>query len=271
MLTMKQKDTNQNLRKLKCADLYDPSHPEADWSGFVPRRSSKKHIPTPPVQVTTIDGNGIGPSENSRTEEWTKPARKIVGHKESGAVSGCNAVVADQIHNSSTFSLIGGPIPGNDPSSMGPSRWETEAQVAARRKSTDLCQLTDNGRSMQVRGRKRKSDISNQKLKTFCPKRDNTGDNQMNIEKTNADPMDLVGFRAHTHGRSSFLDGLGSEIAKTTNEATKFVSTTPYATDGNLPTDPYCINANGDRRKDLLLENFSSVVPGYSGKRTFID
>eukprot|EP01083_Nonionella_stella_P118105 352481_1 len=71
--------------EVHCDDLYDPNHPVADWSGFVSLRSKRKHIPSKPNQITAIDGNGYGPTTNVETEEWTKPARKIVGHRESGA------------------------------------------------------------------------------------------------------------------------------------------------------------------------------------------
>ena len=88
------------------------------------------------------------------------------------------------------------------------------------------------------------------------------------------DPFDFVGFRAvgaNCLGSGSFLEGIGREITKGAHfDAPKFVSTAPFATDGNLPTDPYK-TASGERKKDLLLENFSSVVPGYTGKRRFID
>ena len=40
---------------------YDPSHRDADWSGFV-AFTSKKHVETPPSQLKTND-TGIAPDE----------------------------------------------------------------------------------------------------------------------------------------------------------------------------------------------------------------
>ena len=79
---------------------------------------------------------------------------------------------------------------------------------------------------------------------------------------------DLVGFRAHKGGAvKGLLSDIGKEIAQNIYQNNTHVAPAPYATDGNLPTDPY-LSADGQRRKDLLLENFSSVTPGYTGKRT---
>ena len=71
----------------------------------------------------------------------------------------------------------------------------------------------------------------------------------------------------------SFLKEIGEAVTANLSSVCpsmgNVLSTAPYATDGSLPTDPYK-SVSGERRKDLLLENFSSVVPGYTGKRTFI-
>lgn len=43
---------------------YDPSHPDADWSGYV-AFVSKKHVEAPPCQLKTND-TGIAPDEGKR-------------------------------------------------------------------------------------------------------------------------------------------------------------------------------------------------------------
>jgi len=80
---------------------------------------------------------------------------------------------------------------------------------------------------------------------------------------------ELIGFRQHQGGKNtSFLKGLGKEVARSKEfQKPKNVVTAPYATEGNLPTDPYK-NANGERSKDMFVENFkSSKMPGYTGRR----
>lgn len=234
---------------------YIPDHPDADWSGFVARRTSRKHIPCKPDQLAAIEGNGLCPGNNVPTDEWKKPARKIVGHRESGADS---EVGAEGQSRSSTFSLIGGPVPTSSPSKFSPECWETEAQAANRKLKTDLHQLTDNGRSMHVRGRKC----------SILRNDDNEAKNSVeeDVSRCNSnskDPSDFIGFRASnvrvtSCNDPSFLKDLGDAVVDMRSSMT-------FAT----PFDPYK-NASGERRKDLLYENFSSVVPGYTGKRTFI-
>ena len=267
---------------MPCNDFYDPAHKDADWSGFIPKRSNRKHITTHPVQLESVDGNTITPSVEAQTDEWTKPARKIVGHEESGAdIDDSNTNPNQSVNDfkrSLTFSLIGGPIPANCPESVSSTCWETETQAATRKKGTDLHQLTDNGRSMHVRGRKRRASVNKNGISTFNYNSlsENESRNYGSEEScgSNEDLFDFVGFRAVDSSRcksACFLKHIGKEIAKDTKfEAPKFVSTAPFATDGNLPTDPYK-TVSGERKKDLLLENFSSVVPGYTGKRSFID
>ena len=242
-----------------CSDGYDPNHPDADWSGFVSKRTSRKHMPCKPDQLTAIDGNGFGPGNNVSTEEWTKPARKIVGHRESGADS--ESGEKDQLR-SSTFSLIGGPVPPSIPSKFSPECWETEAQAANRKLKTDLHQLTDNGRSQHVRGRKG-SVLDCTQAKNATRENEPCCKSEENIRK---DPTNFIGFRASnvrvTCNDSSFLKDLGDAVVNLRSSAS-------FVTDAVTPFDPYK-SASGERRKDLLYENFSSVVPGYTGKRTFI-
>ena len=263
------------------SDFYDPKHKDADWSGFIPKRSNRKHIKSQHTQLESADGNAIAPCKGVSTDEWKKPARKIVEHKESGAEideSIANpSKSANNFKRSLTFSLIGGPIPANCPESVSSTCWETEAQTAAQKKGTDLHQLTDNGRSKHVRGKKQITSVNNDSIITpNCTSlsHDESGNDALEETCGLKDSFDFVGFRAvnsSQYGSTSFLKHIGKEIAKDTNfEAPKFVSTAPFATDGNLPTDPYK-TVSGERKKDLLLENFSSVVPGYTGKRSFIN
>ena len=246
----------QSRSQVHDCDEYNPDHPDADWSGFVSKRSSRKHIPSKPDQLVAINGNGIGPDENVPTKEWTKPARKIVGHRESGADSECDASGAGR---SSTFSLIGGPVPSSSPSKFKPECWETEAQAANRISKTGLHQLTDNGRSMHVRGRKGNVRVNASQPEDVSQVNESRSESEETIPR---DASDFIGFRASnvkvTCNDPSFLKGLGDAVMN-------LRKTVPNVT----PFDPYK-SASGERRKDLLYENFSSVVPGYTGRRTFI-
>jgi len=77
----------------------------------------------------------------------------------------------------------------------------------------------------------------------------------------------LIGFRQHKGGQQkSFLADLGKEVARSaTFQKPKHVVTAPFATEGNLPTDPYA--HDGGRSKDLFLENYKGQIPGYTGRR----
>jgi len=236
--------------------IYDPDHPDADWSGFIAGKSCRKHIPSQPNQLVPLDGNGFGPRNGVPTAEWTKPARKTVRHRESGADNTCEKT------QSSTFTLIGGPIPETSPSKFASECWETEAQAAARKRKTDLEQLTDHGRSMYIKGRKRsivnKDSAENRQHEVLPPTRSEPSPRK--------DSSDFTGFRSSNAKVScsdaSFLAEVGEAVAKVR-------SSYSFSTDSATPFDPYK-TASGERRKDLLLENFSSTVPGYTGKRTFM-
>ncbi len=266
------------------SDVYNPDHPDADWSGFVSRRSCRRHNENQPAQIAAVcDGTNFGPVDGVQTADWSKPARRIVPYRESGTVSRNDGSQSCEINGlgptkSSTFSLIGGPIPVNSPSSFSPTCWETETQAAARKRKTELQQLTNKGRSIHVRGRKRRSTIDAgdsdaqqldsclNKLRTYP---DSSSCHEGNIHNSN-DPTDLIGFRANftSFTDQNFLREIGDAVGASLSSVTIPCSTAPFATDDNLPTDPYR-SESGERRKDLLLENFSSVVPGYTGKRTF--
>ena len=245
-------------------------HPDADWSGYVPQPCRKKRIEDPKVQLTPLDGNGIGPSDFAETEEWTKPALKIIPHKESDAGPGDASFSSHgDLKRSLTFNLIGGPVPVNHPMNVGSGCWETEAQIFSRRKATDLRQLTDKGRSMHVRGRKCHVPNTNDSPQTTKSENNRNSSTKKDGggNKVASNGSNFIGFRSK---QNFFLKDIGKEIANTTNFSSAPVLTAPFATDENLPTDPYK-GISGERKKDLLLENFSSVVPGYTGMRTFID
>ncbi len=101
---------------------YDPSHPDADWSGYV-SVSSRKHVREP---------------KRGDEEKW-KPKKRILASK----------------NNDSTLNLIGGPVPNNDPSTLGSCNWQSEAQAASGRTKTTVDQLTETGRS-QIRYKNKK-------------------------------------------------------------------------------------------------------------------
>ena len=301
---------------------YNPNHPDADWSGFVSKRTNRKHIQTQSDQLApSIDGTSFGPREEICTNDWSKPARKIVGHRESGTSStvvdpqqyrrhhqqqhqpNCqesynhsNDDILSSPIRSSTFSLIGGPIPVDSPSNVSSKCWETEAQAAARKRKTELEQLTNKGRSNHVRGRKRRTVImdneNNEQEAANSASFDSNDENQISVvaeqqqqnqqqnTSCNDDPRELIGFRSNFTScctDPNFLRDISEAVTKSNPSPLTMIkssnlSTAPYAMDPNLPTDPYKSNdVSGERRKDLLLENFSSVVPGYTGKRTFIN
>ena len=245
---------NRHKSGYQCSDIYDQDHPDADWSGFVPKPCSKKHyckdIPRAvKVQLNTSEDNlFFAPREDADThDDWMKKPRKRSYPQ----------------MNNNTFSLIGGPVPMNDPNAVGPKSWVTTARAATSKVPTDLSQLTHNGRSMHVRGLKKiePRSASNSNVEALP----NTVGEDGNTSKLGSarNPDDLIGFRTPCGATKSLLSGLGKELAKEI-KCTRYVSPAPYATDGNVPTDPY-MTATGERRKDMLVENYSSVVPGYTG------
>ena len=253
------------LQKMQNATGYDPSHPDADWSGFVAPRTSRKHPDGIPAAMA-VHISLEGPNQDAETVEWARPARKQM-------------VGAARSEEASTFSLIGGPIPCEDPSAFDPSKWITEASASMgadeQNNSTDMTRLTDNGRAMHIRGKKTlvpdNHEESNNSERAKSRKEDGNTEQTPFLHNDGQDLTKLAGYRSHQGGASkSLLDGLAVDVAKNVQTAKCMaVSSSPYATDGNLPTDPY-IAADGHRKKDLLLENYSSVIPGYTGKRTFI-
>mmetsp|Transcript_889 Transcript_889/g.1532 ORF Transcript_889/g.1532 Transcript_889/m.1532 type:complete len:263 (-) Transcript_889:6002-6790(-) len=228
---------------------YDPSHPDADWSGFVSSRSQRKHIPCQPNQLCALNSCGLGPKENVNTADWTKPARKIV--------QGAPCVENDKPHSirSSTFSLIGGPVPLDSPNLYSPGWWETETQAAARKRKTDLQQLTVQGRSKYIKGKKSLSAIEGKFEVNDVQNVKSQPCSGMN------DVSQVPGFRS----RSTKLKFSDPIYLKGVCDAMEKLRPPdgPFAIDVSAPFDPYR-TATGERRKDLLVENFRSVVPGYN-------
>jgi hypothetical protein len=102
---------------------YDPNHQDADWSGYV-SISSRKHVQG---------------QKHGEEDEW-KPSKRIDIAPKS---------------NDSTLDLIGGPVPKDDPSTLDPRNWQSEAQAASVRTKTTVDQLTETGRS-QIRCKNKK-------------------------------------------------------------------------------------------------------------------
>jgi hypothetical protein len=63
--------------------------------------------------------------------------------------------------------------------------------------------------------------------------------------------------------------GLGAEVARSLRRPEKKtgINSAPFATDGNLPTDPY-MGPNG-RSKDMFMENYKNggAIIGFTGNR----
>ena len=289
---------------------YNPNHPDADWSGFVLPPQSRKHPSEIPaamrVQInSTINGTGLCPNENVETLEWTKPRLRVKFDSKSESKSNLEAnperieKKTTESCKSPTFSLIGGPTPVSDPSSVGSIGWETEAQAAMKQTGTRVRQLTTYGRSIHIRGRKqtipafelaasgfqkeehaeiRKEnpyalnndyDVCATEDIEFKEQRFSSKSRGKNTFDSNLQNNDYIGFRSHKReATKSFLAGLGKQIIDKVEAKPIAISVAPYATEGNLPTDPY-MTSSGERRKDLLLENYSIAVPGYTGTQSF--
>ena len=240
-------------------DQYNPSHPYADWSGYVAPLSSKKHIEILPAQITSLS-SGIGPTEEASNHEW-KPSLRVIQVNESGS-----SPTGDS-KTSSTFTLFGGPVP-KDTSEVGSSHWKTEAQAAyeqvkttvERRGKKSILPAYEHVRpfdeSVAARIRRENPYLLNDV---------NCGDYGVKVnDAISDDPFSrdsalngsLIGYRSHRGGAArSFLDGLGKKVAPVVPPSKHVISPAPYATDGDVPTDPYATE-DGGRRKDLLLENY---------------
>jgi hypothetical protein len=249
------------------SENYDPDHPDADWSGFVSVRSQRKHIPPcQPNQLCTLNSFGLGPKEDATTADWVRPTRKIF--HQVGAPCGVKKDVPRHTTiSSSTFSLIGGPVPVDSPNLYSPECWETEAQAAARKRKTNLQQLTTQGRSKYVKGKKMTCDALADENKQVEVGEDVGNINSEPRETLKNDSSKMAGFRSNTIklqlSDPTFLKGIGDAMEKLRP------SHEPSSADNSAAFGPYR-TATGERRKDLLVENFRSVIPGYTGKRTCI-
>jgi hypothetical protein len=237
---------------------YDPDHPDADWSGYVYARSHRKHFLGQPNQLCAVIGQGLGPKDDAVTAEWKKPSKKILNQ-----ITSCQENKEAKNTPSSTFSLIGGPVPFDSPNLYSPVCWETETQAAARRRKTDLHQLTNHGRSKYVRGKSSCAAAFEKKqpVETCNPK-------STSVQCIEQDPSDMVGFRCSPKIISYSDPGFLKSVSETVEQIRKPIS--PFTTNIYTAFDPYR-TVSGERKKDLLVENFRSAVPGYTGKRTFIN
>lgn len=167
----------------------------------------------------------------------------------------------DSSETDSTFGLIGGPV--QKPSLVSANRWETETRAAWLQRNTTIDQLTEYGKSIHTRG---KSQITPafESAQPFDAKKAgqvrgenpyalNDGEGSAKIDASRAEENDdnLIGYRSHRGGTArSFLAGLGKQVAAELPPASQHtVAPGPFATEGNLPTDPYATEDRG-RRKD---------------------
>jgi hypothetical protein len=199
------KENTPTLNRIRNSDHYDPDHPDADWGGHVLSKSYRKHIPSQPNQLAALNGNGFGPGTNVLTEEWTKPARKIVWHRESGAIS------TRKEAKSSTFTLIGGPVPEDRPSKFTSKCWETEAQAGTRTMNPDL-------QKVQYVGRRKRSIVN---ANTSEGAHDETQLPALRQPSPTKHPSDFIGFRSSnsrvTCLDKSFLAEVGKAVASITS------------------------------------------------------
>lgn len=278
---------------------YNPNHPDADWSGYIKPCESRKHpigiAPAMRVQIGCSEESGYVPNDDAATHEWSKPGRRIRS----------NNIGNDKSTTRST-SLIG-QVEVDTSNSWETEAQAAWGVSNNNNTTTKLDQLTFAGRAMHVRSKKSatpafenvkpyNNEIASQLRYTENPyllcdrnlKRSEISD--VNFRNDGSDMANLVGYRSHHHGGTTaasahcLLSNLSKEMTESiiSNDSASMKSKAfsfsgglggiggaPFATDANLPTDPY-ISSDGDRRKDLLLENFSSATPGYTGKRTFI-
>ena len=183
---------------------YDPNHQDADWSGYV-SISSRKHVQEP---------------EHGDEDEW-KPSKRIDIAPKS---------------NDSTLDLIGGPVPKDDPSTLDPCNWESEAQAASVRTKTTADQLTETGRS-QIRFKNKKLgnpaslNSGNETVAASLSGDDpyyyllDNDDAQTSVRRQDCLPLsndpnlNLVGYRRITE--TSLLANLGKDLYASSNQVGK--------------------------------------------------
>jgi hypothetical protein len=242
-------------RRRKGGGFYDVTHPNADWSGYVPQPEGRKHfsskeepyensgfIPLAMRDQITIapSGDYFGPSSDATTSEWKRSGRKIAPL----------ILYKDSV--------------GLEESAKTETHWETEAAAAMNKNPTVLDQLTDFGRAIHIRGKKA---VTPSLEMNHCQRRENCKVKEENASY-NSDreqhlPYDLVGFRASETGcvetGKSFIESLGAQLFEQFKKESLVLPISDQV-------DPFEV-ANG-RRKDLLLENYSNTTPGYTGNKT---
>lgn len=110
--------------------MYDPENPDADWSGFVNKKPTRRHfegcVAGGREQIErTIEG-GIQPREDAQVEKSSNfSGRRMVDPPRSVA-------------RSNTHSLIGGPLPigASAMRESASTHWQTEAMAQQRRAPT---------------------------------------------------------------------------------------------------------------------------------------
>ena len=173
---------------------YDPDHQDADWSGYV-TISSRRHV------------QGQKHGEN---EQW-KPSKRIATKK-----------------SDSTFSLIGGPVPKDDPSTLDPCNWQSEAQAASAQTKTTTGQSTG--------FRKKKKPPSLQPVETVATTF--SGEDLLmsssrrrtlkeNFVPLSNDPtINFVGFR---HRETSLIANLGRDLGMAHGHSERHTAALPEA------------------------------------------
>jgi len=277
-------------------EYYDPNDPNADWSGFVPKAKGRYHYKgTPSAMKVQFKPDSTGfmvPSADAATSDFQRPGKKVVP---SSTDQNSNPNYGSSSQMRSTPNLLGGPIPLK--SKYAYNRFETEARAAnsvyeTGAGGTNIDQLTDKGRGMYVRGKKDVEAMYEQDMrmggydarvgdyvrKTQNPYAINkNGGMPLRYDEaqgsgaagTSGGEESLIGFRHHKGGHMQPMTaGIGADVMRSLKRPEKrTVVTAPYATEGNLPTDPYA-SKNG-RSKDMFLENYKSgeAIVGFTGTR----
>lgn len=97
--------------------LYDPDHPDADWTGFVPKYQHRKHASSHRSQQCSIQQTDVG---------LTVPGESIGGHKKR----------VDNVLGGQSHIVIAGIAPDDN------DRWKTNYSRFANQESTTRSQLT---------------------------------------------------------------------------------------------------------------------------------
>ena len=281
-------DKNQDIKPVqqrRAGGFYDRSHPGADWSGYVPdpkgrktfycdhKNIGDKEIFHPLAMcdqlVTAATGDYFGPCSYAATNEWKHSGRKNAPFKKDAI--GIETITATQ--------------------------WETEAQSAMNKRHTVIDQLTDFGRAIHIRGRKPVTPPFERKQvydpQLACQRREENpynlnGNNKRTVAPGNVPGADVIGYNESSSESNDDLDmqkqmpyglvgfrssleiGSGEKAASLIGDmGTRLLdhlNSGRFCLPGAQQVDPYRV-ANGQRRKDLLLENYSDKTPGYTGNK----